>query len=392
MVSSTFYDLREVRQQLGLMIEVDLGYQALISEAVTFPIDPDATTIENCRRRVEEQADILVLVIGQRYGSVDHQSGRSVTNLEYSAARAKGIPIYAFIDRDALTLFDAWQRAAPENRPAVGATVEDARLFEFIERVRNIDRIWTTSFSYASDITASLRVQFAHLMSRGLMLQKSLTAHPDRDALDLLSPQAYRIALDRARFWEYFLFAQVLDDAIATVRSLRREYDLRIVYGSTVTLTDEELFQWMQDRITEISELGHNVGAALNIVDSAFGPPGEPGNIREILFIALQLAKAYRAAIEWSQLVRRARTTATDLQKAIDELSTVGSDMIQKIGDFAPLVREQLNAAIEDLDTNPVPPGAAPRSLDVTLHLKVVNLDRFIESMERAMKSRGIGS
>ena len=48
MVSSTFYDLRQIRDDLRQFIE-GLGYRSLLSEHPSFPIDPDATTIENCR-------------------------------------------------------------------------------------------------------------------------------------------------------------------------------------------------------------------------------------------------------------------------------------------------------------------------------------------------------
>jgi hypothetical protein len=43
-----------------------LYYRPLLAEHPSFPIDPDAITIENCRRRVEQDADTLVLVIGGR--------------------------------------------------------------------------------------------------------------------------------------------------------------------------------------------------------------------------------------------------------------------------------------------------------------------------------------
>jgi hypothetical protein len=92
MVSSTFYDLRQVRANLTRFITDEMGWIALLSELASFPVDPDADTIENCRRRVEQDADILIVVIGGRYGTVDFSATKSVTNLEYLAARAKGIP------------------------------------------------------------------------------------------------------------------------------------------------------------------------------------------------------------------------------------------------------------------------------------------------------------
>ena len=82
MVSSTLYDLRQLRQDLTSFLQDSLGYRALLSELPSFPVSPDLDTTENCRRRVEEDADVLLLVVGGRYGSIDDRSGKSITNLE----------------------------------------------------------------------------------------------------------------------------------------------------------------------------------------------------------------------------------------------------------------------------------------------------------------------
>src|SRR5262245_56972119 len=109
MISSTFFDLKQVRTDLASFIRDDLGYRPLMSEWPSFPIDPDVDTIENCRRRVELEADILVLLIGGRYGQIDSKASKSVTNIEYLAARAKGIPIYAFVEKRILPLLSIWR-------------------------------------------------------------------------------------------------------------------------------------------------------------------------------------------------------------------------------------------------------------------------------------------
>src|SRR5215218_3100859 len=108
-VSSTFYDLAQVRADLLHFLQDEVGYRPLLSEYPSFPIDPDADTIENCRRRVERDADILVLIIGGRYGYVDTASDKSVTNLEYLAAQAKGIPIYPFVDKRVTAILPVWK-------------------------------------------------------------------------------------------------------------------------------------------------------------------------------------------------------------------------------------------------------------------------------------------
>ncbi|HEX3464744.1 MAG TPA: DUF4062 domain-containing protein [Candidatus Elarobacter sp.] len=171
MVSSTFYDLREVRHQIRRMVEGDLGYQVLISESPEFPIDTDVGAIENCRRRVERDVDVLVLVVGNRYGSIDLSSGKSVTTVEYLTARAKGIPIYVFVEKRTLVLADARLAVPVEQRGALGALVDNVELFEFIERIRAVDKVWVNGFETADDITGALRTQFAYIAKRGLVLQ-----------------------------------------------------------------------------------------------------------------------------------------------------------------------------------------------------------------------------
>jgi Domain of unknown function (DUF4062) len=71
MISSTFYDLAQVRADLLDFLQNEVGYRPLLSEHKSFPVDPDADTVENCKRRVERDADIFVLIIGGRYGYVD---------------------------------------------------------------------------------------------------------------------------------------------------------------------------------------------------------------------------------------------------------------------------------------------------------------------------------
>lgn len=79
-VSSTCYDLKQIRQDIREFIEEDLGYEAILSEYDSFPIDPDRDTINNCLRVVEQRADIMVLIIGNRYGYITDRGEKSITN------------------------------------------------------------------------------------------------------------------------------------------------------------------------------------------------------------------------------------------------------------------------------------------------------------------------
>src|SRR6476646_11478620 len=101
-VSSTCYDLNQIRADLRVFL-LSLGVEPLLSEHTTFPVNPQVGTMANCVNAVKERADIFVLIVGSRYGTLD-ESGKSITNREYLEARAKGIPIYVFISNSILNI------------------------------------------------------------------------------------------------------------------------------------------------------------------------------------------------------------------------------------------------------------------------------------------------
>src|SRR5436190_20940424 len=53
MVSSTFYDLRQIRADLAKFLSEDLGYIPLLSELLSFPVDPDLDSL--CHEFVNRQ-------------------------------------------------------------------------------------------------------------------------------------------------------------------------------------------------------------------------------------------------------------------------------------------------------------------------------------------------
>jgi hypothetical protein len=196
-----FYDLRQVRDDLRSFIE-GLGYEPLLSEHHSFPIDPSVTTIENCRRRVEHDADMLVLIAGVRHGSRDPDSSRSVTNIEYLAARAKGVAIYVFMEKKLEPLIALWKA-----QPNVDLTsqIDTPDLLRFIDGIRSDDKVWTSSFERASEIIDCLRVQFAHLMEEGLRWRRKLDQRPLNSYVRKLSGVSLRLALERPPAWKYLL-------------------------------------------------------------------------------------------------------------------------------------------------------------------------------------------
>lgn len=389
MVSSTFYDLKEVRQQLARFVRDDLGYEPLISENPAFPIDPDADAIENCRRRVEQNADVLVLVVGARYGFVEPDSGKSVTNLEYLAARAKGIPVYAFIEKSVLTLFEAWRRAGPEVRAALGGTVDDRRLFEFIDGVRTADSVWMVGFETAGEIVASLRAQLAYQMHAGLELQRTLRRHPERELLQGLTGKAFRIALERPRAWEYRLFGQVLADEVAARADLRREYDLKLTFGAEEYLSDANFGGWGQARLREVMRLSEQAGRIVNgPLQEALGPPGVAGNASDLVFLARRLGRVYQDSIEWALRVRRTHPEESDHQAVLDALALCSGELVIKLAAWPTTILASIEDAVAE--SARAEPDAEQRVVQVTLTLEGGGMTEFNQVLRAVYAARGV--
>jgi Domain of unknown function (DUF4062) len=91
-ISSTFVDLRDFRQAVYDSI-VQVGACPVVLEQFGASADPP---LDVCRAAVQG-SDVMVLIVGHRYGAVLHGGVKSVTEFEFEAARASGIPVLAFI-------------------------------------------------------------------------------------------------------------------------------------------------------------------------------------------------------------------------------------------------------------------------------------------------------
>jgi len=300
-VSSTCYDLGQVREDLRSFIE-QLGYEPLLSEYPSFPIDPSLDTIENCRRRVAQNADILILVVGARYGSREPASGKSVTNIEYLAARAKGIPIFAFTEQSLDPIIRVW-KANPN--ADFSAQVDTVDLLRFVDELRSTDRVWTTSFQRASQIIEVLRNQFAGLMLEGLSWRRQMLQYPAESYLRRLKGKSLQLALERPVGWEFLLLAQALSDEVETARHLREEHD----EGFALELGEDPVnaMDWAGQRVAELQRTIGTLSSLFRMLGQrAVGAPGQPGDADAIAFLARSIGRVYVTALQWSRRVRTA--------------------------------------------------------------------------------------
>ncbi len=381
MVSSTFYDLRQVRTDLYSFIADNLGYIALLSELPSFPVDPDVDTIENCRRRVQENADIMVLVIGGRYGSIDSKTDKSITNLEFLAARAKGIPIYTFVDKSVLSIMPVW-KASPD--ADFSKVVDTPRIFEFIDFVRSSERVWTFEFETAQNIINILRTQLAYLMQDSLKVRKLLSGTGMPRFMEELSSKTLRFALEKGEYWEYFLFLHATLDEIERRTNMIREYRLGLLLNSSTYVAADSAPDWLQTRMYELSNFVESANQLIGkALQEALGKPGEPGDAEQIVWVAQMLGRLLEQALQWAAVIRCTRFEPP-FEEMASEMPLTADDLISQLEKYPKEALRKFEEALERAKSS-----TERQTVELILTITLSNQDRLQEVIEKAKRYYG---
>lgn len=118
-ISSTCYDLQEIRFQLRRFIE-DIGYEPVMSEFGDIFYDLGQHVHDACKEEIY-RSNIFILVVGNIYGSIYHKHSEgsqvpdSVTLQEFRKALDVGVSKYIFIHRFVQHDFENYRRALSKN-------------------------------------------------------------------------------------------------------------------------------------------------------------------------------------------------------------------------------------------------------------------------------------
>lgn len=196
-ISSTFYDLKQVRRDLSIFIEA-MGYHPLDSADQRFYADPDLHSFDVCTSNVTT-ADVLVLIIGGRSGSRVPGTRRSITNHEYRHAVEKGIPVFTFVESAVWDLLPVWRA---NRKASYEPHVVDNKVFLFVDEVRRQStNNWIWPFRTAQDIIEALKHQWAELFAgklRSSLRTQSVLLSPNRR--DLTERYVELLAVTRHSF------------------------------------------------------------------------------------------------------------------------------------------------------------------------------------------------
>lgn len=179
-ISSTYYDLKHIRASLEIFVE-SLGFEAILAEQGSIPYDSSQPLDETCYKEAEN-ADILVLVVGGRYGSYSSstessnqsvdQSIESITRKEFTKAHEANVPVYVLIESGVLAEYQTYSRNK-NNSNIEYAHVDTADVFKFIEFIYSKQKNNPVqSFDKGVEIETWLRDQWAGIFQELLRQKK----------------------------------------------------------------------------------------------------------------------------------------------------------------------------------------------------------------------------
>lgn len=371
-VSSTCYDLRQVREDLKDFFEDNYGFYTMLSEFDSFPINPCKGTFENCIENVDKVADIFVLIIGNRYGYVT-ESGKSITNLEYLHAKEKGIPIFVFVDKQLYDHMKVWRSNKNANFEGL---VDNTKIFEFVSSIYDESKQWIYTYTSVRDIKMALKQQFSLIFCDGLTLQKVVGDSYNRFINKDIPSGSIRVYVEKPYAWEHKFLAYVLKGEFDKLQYQRWDFEYGIYSLQSTNLNSKELIDDISKKLNEMLGLFNMLETLVNkVLHDAIGDPGVPSNLDMMIYVSKQIATIYRCMLEWG-LYFRSIHTENEFYELLRLLFELAEMMTNTIENFVEKV-------FDDITEIPDAEDEIERTIRVNCVFDRFNIDAINEEINR---------
>lgn len=170
-VSSTYYDLHHVRNDLFNFLS-SMGYEAVMHERGGVAYAQDVPLEQSCYDELS-LCDIVVCVIGNKYGTKSDVGNYSITLEELQEAIKAKKKVYTFIVKDVFIENGTYERNVSKGsfEPAY---VDNIKIHEFIaEFKRTVKNNPILPFDSVDEIIHNLKLQFSGLFQK-LLAQDSV--------------------------------------------------------------------------------------------------------------------------------------------------------------------------------------------------------------------------
>jgi hypothetical protein len=196
-VSSTFYDLKYIRDDLSNFIKAH-DFEPIMFEEGDIGYTPGKQLDESCYEAMRN-ADMVVLIIGGNYGSPasgekedDFEEYLSITRKEYKTASEEGIPIFIFVDAAVYSEYNVYEaniELIENHKHKINfCATKNINIFRFIKEIRAMGSLSITEFRKPGEIKAFLGKQWADMFKNYLKsLREEKNAEQIHEALDNMS-------------------------------------------------------------------------------------------------------------------------------------------------------------------------------------------------------------
>lgn len=176
-VSSTFYDLKYVREDISAFIR-KYDFEPIMFEDGDIGYTPGHPLDTSCYETMRS-ADMVVLIVGGNYGSPaegekkdEFKEYMSVTRNEFKRAIDEGVPVYAFIDSKVYVEYGIYEENVEDIEKGKikisFRNTKDINVFRFIKEIKKIGNIPMTEFSKIIQIKDFLSKQWSDMFKKYL--------------------------------------------------------------------------------------------------------------------------------------------------------------------------------------------------------------------------------
>ncbi|HEX5405623.1 MAG TPA: TIR domain-containing protein [Pseudonocardiaceae bacterium] len=220
------------------------------------------------------------------------------------------------------------------------------------------------------------------LESVGRRKPKELVAGPVYSTVPTTDAERATLVELRPSGWEHFLFGGVIVEIREKLRSKRRDYDIGYAEPVRRLATDRDTCAYMSERIHYALKINSNI---MQIIDkpaqvNAFGVPGEPGDVENIIHLARRLGDSYEAYFDWASDIRGSVTDAK-FNRVFELLARAVGGSIRGVENFIDEYASSLPGLPERL--------AAGGPVTVEVHLTLEQDEDVTDELEREMELLG---
>lgn len=172
-ISSTFYDLKQVRNVIGNFIR-DIGYEPVMHERSGVAYTQNAPLENDCYAELSS-CDIIVCIIGNHFGTKSNINDFSITMNEIRNAIKTQKKVYVFVANDVYIENRTYLRNK-DSGSFKSAYTDDLKIHEFLADLQaTVTNHVISPFDTADQIVETLKKQFAGLLQGLLQREASLT-------------------------------------------------------------------------------------------------------------------------------------------------------------------------------------------------------------------------